>query len=203
MLYESHNAPGPYPTMQHFVTGMCTYGHISFTQWCIVGYFFDALYDLWNGFIGRKIVANKLTLRNIGKCIMIYIAQKQALKIVIIFTGYIMSYERYGFPNHRPFDCFFNSLFRLTSKKKHQSSALPTIPYREINRWSLDSPHKGPVMPKAFPVKYTRPITTIFCTRHDSVTVVTCAKYRCDRSSIFETRAFWIFIEFRIRSKYA
>ena len=32
---------------------------------------------------------------------------------------------------------------------------------------------------------------------------VTCAKYRCDRSSIFETRAFWIFIEFRIRSKYA
>ena len=28
-------------------------------------------------------------------------------------------------------------------------------------------------------------------------------KYRCDRSNIFETRAFWIFIEFRIRSKYA
>ena len=51
--------------------------------------------------------------------------------------------------------------------------------------------------------KYIRPITTIFCTRHDSVTVVTCAKYRCDRSSIFETRVFWIFIEFRIRSKYA
>ena len=43
-------------------------------------------------------------------------------------------------------------------------------------------------------VKYTRPITPIFCTRHDSVTVVTCAKHRCDRSSIFETRAFWIFI---------
>ena len=52
-------------------------------------------------------------------------------------------------------------------------------------------------------VKYTRSITTISCTRHDSVTVVTCAKYRCDRLNIFETRAFWIFIEFRIRSKYA
>ena len=25
---------------------------------------------------------------------------------------------------------------------------------------------------------------------------MTCAKYRCDRSSIFETRAIWIFIEF-------
>ena len=54
---------------------------------------------------------------------------------------------------------------------------------------------------KHFSVKYTRPITTIFCTCH--VTVVTSAKYRCDRSSVFETRAFWIFIEFRIRSKYA
>ena len=51
--------------------------------------------------------------------------------------------------------------------------------------------------------EYTRTITTIFCTRHDSDTVVTCAKYRCDRPRIFYTRVFWIFIEFRIRSKYA
>ena len=51
--------------------------------------------------------------------------------------------------------------------------------------------------------EYTRPITRIFCTRHDSDTVVTCAKYRCDRPRILYTRVFWIFIEFRIRSKYA
>ena len=51
--------------------------------------------------------------------------------------------------------------------------------------------------------EYTRPTTTIFCTRHDSDTVVTCAKYRCDRSYTFYTRVFWIFIEFRILSKYA
>ena len=51
--------------------------------------------------------------------------------------------------------------------------------------------------------KYTGPITTIFCSRHDSDTVVTCAKYRCDRPCIFYTRVLWIFIEFRIRSKYA
>ena len=51
--------------------------------------------------------------------------------------------------------------------------------------------------------KYTQPITTIFCTRHDSDTVVTCAKYRCDRQRIFYTRVVWIFIELRIRSKYA
>ena len=30
-------------------------------------------------------------------------------------------------------------------------------------------------------LKYSQPITTQFCTRHDSVTVVTCAKFRCDR----------------------
>ena len=42
----------------------------------------------------------------------------------------------------------------------------------------------------------TRSTTTIFCTLHDSDTVVTCAKYRCDRSYRFYTRVLWIFIEF-------
>ena len=51
-------------------------------------------------------------------------------------------------------------------------------------------------------LKCTLPTTTKFCTRHDSVTVVTCAKFRCDRLNIFETRALPILIEFRIRSKY-
>ena len=51
--------------------------------------------------------------------------------------------------------------------------------------------------------KYIWPITAIFCTRHDSDTVVTCAKYCCDQPLIFYTRVFWIFIKFRIRSKYA
>ena len=51
-------------------------------------------------------------------------------------------------------------------------------------------------------LKCTLPTTTKFCTRHDSVTVVTCAKFRCDRLSMFETRALPILIEFRIRSKY-
>ena len=50
--------------------------------------------------------------------------------------------------------------------------------------------------------EYTRLITTIFCTRHDSDTVVTCAKYRCDRPRKCYTWVFWIFIDFRIQSKY-
>ena len=72
---------------------------------------------------------------------------------------------------------------------------VPLSIFRSNSKFDENSKHSS--------VQYTRPITTIFCTRHDSVTVVTCAKYRCDRSSIFKTRAFWIFIEFRIRSKYA
>ena len=51
-------------------------------------------------------------------------------------------------------------------------------------------------------LKYTLPITTKFCTRHDSVTVVTCAKFRCDWLSLFEIRALQILVKFRIRSKY-
>ena len=43
--------------------------------------------------------------------------------------------------------------------------------------------------------EYIRPITMIFCTRHDSDTVVACAKHRCDQPRIFYTRVFWIFIE--------
>ena len=44
-------------------------------------------------------------------------------------------------------------------------------------------------------LKYTLPITTTCCTRHDSVTTVTCAKFRCDRLSVFETRALQILVE--------
>ena len=34
-------------------------------------------------------------------------------------------------------------------------------------------------------LKWTGSITTKFCTHHDSMTVVKCAKFRCDRLSIF------------------
>ena len=51
-------------------------------------------------------------------------------------------------------------------------------------------------------LKCTVPITTKFCTHHDSVTVVMCAKLRCDQLIIFLTRALKILIKFRIRLKY-
>ena len=79
--------------------------------------------------------------------------------------------------------------------KEAYQAPVPLSIFRSNSKFDEISKHSS--------VKYTPPITTIVSTLHDSVTVVTCAKYRCDRSNIFETRAFWIFIEFRIRSKYA
>ena len=46
LSHISHNAPNKYPTMHHFVTEMCTCVHISFTNWCIVGYGTVASWDL-------------------------------------------------------------------------------------------------------------------------------------------------------------
>ena len=96
----------------------------------------------------------------------------------------------YGCPSRQP-------IIQTIADRKPCNYILAPVPLsilRSNSKFDENSKHSS--------VKYTRPITTIFCTRHDSVTVVTCAKYRCDRSSTFETRAFWIFIEFRIRSKY-
>ena len=55
--HKSHNAPVLYPTVHNFVTEMCTCVHISVTQWCIVGYLSDALWDLWDGAIAHHIIA--------------------------------------------------------------------------------------------------------------------------------------------------
>ena len=46
LLRSSQNARVPYPTMQHFVTEICTCVHISVTKCCIVGYLSDALWDI-------------------------------------------------------------------------------------------------------------------------------------------------------------
>ena len=56
---------------------------------------------------------------------------------------------------------------------------VPLSIFRSNSKFDENSKHSS--------VKWAWPITTIFCTRHDSVTTVTCAKYRCDRSSLFET----------------
>ena len=95
-----------------------------------------------------------------------------------------------------PFCFSLNVLVFSTTHHQHPLQApVPLSIFRSNSKFDENS--------ECSSFEYTRPITTIFCTRHDSDTVVTCAKYRCDRPCIFYTRVFGIFIEFRIRSKYA
>ena len=60
--------------------------------------------------------------------------------------------EHDGVSNHQPepSDCLLNNLFSGADQRKHQSSASLTF-VRGIHRWSVNSPHKGPVTRKMFP----------------------------------------------------
>ena len=79
-------------------------------------------------------------------------------------------------------------IYPYSSRSLHQAP-VPLSIFRSNSKFDENS--------ECSSYEYTRPITMIFCTRHDSDTVVTCAKYRCDRPRIFWIRVFWIFIEFR------
>ena len=57
--------------------------------------------------------------------------------------------ERDGVSNHQPHDCLLNGLFRRRSRKHQSSASLSFV--RGIHRWSVNSPHKGPVTRKMFP----------------------------------------------------
>ena len=48
LLHKYQNATAIYPSMHHFVKGICTCVHISITKWCIVGYLTNALWELWD-----------------------------------------------------------------------------------------------------------------------------------------------------------
>ena len=54
-LHDSKNIPVRYPTMHHFNRNVhiTTCVHISASKWDIVIYLSNALWDLWDGFIGR------------------------------------------------------------------------------------------------------------------------------------------------------
>ena len=46
LLRQTDNAPVPYPTIHYFVKESWTCVHISVTKWYIVGYLYDALWDM-------------------------------------------------------------------------------------------------------------------------------------------------------------
>ena len=61
------------------------------------------------------------------------------------------SCEHHGVSNHQQLECLFNSMFRLTTRKTSIPCTTGICEQLEILRWPADSPHKGPVMWKAFP----------------------------------------------------
>ena len=68
-----------------------------------------------------------------------------------LFTPLYWRYnERNGVSNHWRLDGLFNRLFRHRSKKYLNSASLAFV--RGIHRWSVDSPHKGPVTREMFPL---------------------------------------------------
>ena len=70
--------------------------------------------------------------------------------------------------NHQCLDGLLNRLFRCRSKKTLKPRATGFV--RGIHRWSVNSPHKGPVTPKMFPFddiimqEKTKTCLPCFCT---------------------------------------
>ena len=61
LSHKSQNASVPYPTMQHFITEMCTCVHISVIKCCIVGYLSDAFWDLWDVSILNRVKIKRIS----------------------------------------------------------------------------------------------------------------------------------------------
>ena len=77
--------------------------------------------------------------------------------------------EHHGVPNHRHLHCLLSRLFRLASKKT--SKLRVTGLFRGIHLWPVDSPHKGPVMRKMFPLDGGIMFCYIFCCKLLTLTI--------------------------------
>ena len=72
------------------------------------------------------------------------------LSSMIMFSLQWRHNGRDGVSNHQPHHCLLNRLYRRRSKKTSNSVSLTFV--RGIHRWSVKSPHKGPVTRKMFPL---------------------------------------------------
>ena len=72
-----------------------------------------------------------------------------------------------------------------------QTAILAPIPltvFRSNSKFGQILEHSG--------LKFAQPITMKFCTHHDSYTVVTCAKFHCDRPIYFEQEHYKVSLNF-------
>ena len=61
------------------------------------------------------------------------------------------SHERHNQPNHWRLGCLFNSLFMNSTMKTSNPCNLSSLWWESIGDCSLDYPHEGPIIRKAFP----------------------------------------------------
>ena len=92
------------------------------------------------------------------------------------FSVYIRYYMHVSIDDLWSRACFHHGIL-LNMMARGRQAPVPLSIFRSNSKFDENS--------ECSSFEYTRPITTIFCTRHDSDTVVTCAKYRCDRPRIF------------------
>ena len=92
--------------------------------------------------------------------------------------------ERGGVSNHQRLDCLLDRLFRRRSKKHQGSASLVFV--RGIQRWPVNSPHKGPVTRKCFH------LMTSSCCLFRSVFKLANSKenksFLCERTGVFPSQ---------------
>ena len=124
-----------------------------------------------------------------------------SLKFNILWRISIASWSRsYWDACRGAVSCNFSRFFEFTFSIQNPNARIcrqapfPLMVFRSNSKFDQNFEYSS--------LKYAQSIITKLCTRHDSDTVVTCAKCCCDRWSIFQTSALQIVIKFRIQSKY-
>ena len=89
------------------------------------------------------------SLNNIISCALFTVSSRVQYIMIIAFAWALQwrHDERDGVVNHQPHDCLLNHL----DQRKHQSSVSLAF-MGGIHRWRVNSPHKGPLTRKMFPL---------------------------------------------------
>ena len=93
--------------------------------------------------------------------------------------------ERHGVSYHRCLDCLRNPVCLCINQRKHQSSASLAF-VRGIHRWSVNSPHKGPITWKMFPFDHGIRLIPLKCSwrPHDMETLSAIQVFRDGKSPV-------------------
>ena len=110
--------------MHYFVTEMCTCVHISVTKWCIVGYFSDVLWNLWNGSIGRFHLTDKNLIKTWNPEECFHVKHGKGLK----WWGFCIQYHVKPDSSISLMTPWHRTAFRITGLLSGKSTGYQWIP---------------------------------------------------------------------------